>query len=100
VSGHAVLERFRERGRDWKGILLLPGPAALDLLQTCVAEDLRILGVDGFAVSRGDALESRLEDCLDLSGREHWDYSVEELCELAADHVRSCSATLFEVILP
>jgi hypothetical protein len=62
---------------------------ALQFVNHCEREKVRILGCDGFERPRGDVIQGPPEDCLDLSAKEYWDYSIPELCDVVRDHIRA-----------
>ena len=81
-------------------MLLFPTDIALEFVNDCERKDIRILGFDAFEPPTDDTIRCSLEDCLDLSLKEYWDYSVAELCDVARNHIRARGRMLFEFVIP
>jgi hypothetical protein len=93
------IEPYRSRAVVWRGMFLFPTDVALELLKDCEQKDIRILGCDVFDMPVGDTILSRFDNCLDVSTKEYWDYSVVELCGLVRDHILFKKDKLFEFTL-
>jgi hypothetical protein len=100
ATGSELLTKYRSKAVIFREMVLLPKDAALEFLDDCEREDIRLLGCDGFSLPQGDAIRSSLDDVLDVSGKEYWDYSVSELCDVLRDHVRMRAWLVFEFTLP
>lgn len=95
-----LLASYRERAVLWQEMTLFPPQLALEFLRDCAANQIRILGFESFDPPVGETIRLRSGDELDLSTRDYWDYSVEELCEVAGDAIRACEApVLYEFAL-
>ena|ERR1700677_1254808 len=94
-----LIEAYRSRAVEWRGMFLFPTDVALELLKDFEQNDIRILGCDVFDMPVGDTILARFDDCLDISTKEYWDYSVVELCDLVRDHILSKKDKLFEFTL-
>ena len=94
-----LLERYRPSAVKWNDLLLLPADAALALVDDCEREAIRLLGYDAFEPGQGDTMRCRPEDGLDASGRDYWDYSIEELCDVIRDSIRARASLLFAFLL-
>jgi hypothetical protein len=95
-----LMERYRLRVVVWRDLFLFPADVALEFLNDCEHQEIRLLGCDAFEMPRGDTIRSRFEDNLDVSGKEYWDYSISELCDVIRDYVELRSGKLFEFTLP
>lgn len=94
------IESYRSRVVVWRGMFLFPADVALEFLKDCEQKDIRILGCEVFDRPAGDTILSRFDDCLDVSTKEYWDYSIAELCDFAREHILSKEDKLFEFTLP
>ncbi len=81
-------------------MLLLPRDVALEFVTDCERNGIRLLGFDAFEPPASDTIRCRLEECLDVSTKDYWDYSVPELCDVMRDHIRSTDNLLFEFVMP
>jgi hypothetical protein len=95
-----LLDAYRSKAVLCRDTLLFPSDVAFEVLNHCEREQVRILGCDGFEPPRGDVIQRSLEDCLDLSTKEHWDYSIPELCDVVRDYIRARGGKFFEFVLP
>jgi hypothetical protein len=100
ATGSQLLARYHSKAIAFREMTLLSKDAALEFLDDCEREEIRLLGCDGFSLPEGDAIRSSLDDVLDVSGKEYWDYSVSELCDVLRDHVRMRAWLVFEFTLP
>jgi hypothetical protein len=100
VTGSELIAKYRSKAIVFREMTLLPKDAALDFLDGCEREEIRLLGCDGFSLPQGDLLRGSPDDVLDVSGKEYWDYSVSELCDVLRDHVRLRAWLVFEFTLP
>jgi hypothetical protein len=89
VTASELIESVRSGAVIFEGRVLLPPPVAMGFLAGCEREEVRLLGVDAFFPPSNGGLRGPLQDSLDFSGKEFWDYSVPELCELARELVMS-----------
>ncbi len=96
----SFLEDYRHRVVTWGDTLLFPADVAVEAVGAFKYRDIRLLGLDAFDSPTGDKFECRDEDCLDFSRKEYWDYSVEELCDIATEHIQARNELLFEFIEP
>jgi len=95
-----LLARYRAKATLWHERLLLPAAVALNFLGDCEQEEIRLLGCEAFEATHDGSIRSLPEDGLDVSGKDYWDYSVAELCDVFRDHIRTRSRMLFEFELP
>ena len=65
-------EKFRGRGIDQAGTLLLRADTALEMVEALPAENIRLLGIDGFRVSE-EGTQPLQDDSVDLSREERVD---------------------------
>lgn len=79
---------------------LFPTDVAAEAIGEFKQRNLRLLGLDAFDSQTEDEFECRPKDCLDFTHKEYWDYSVEELCDVATEHIQSRNELLFEFIEP
>ena len=100
ATGSELLARYRSKAIVFREMTLLPKDAALEFVDDCEREDIRLLGCDGFSLPQGDVIRRSVDDVLDVSGKEYWDYSVSELCDVLRDHIRMRAWLLFEFTLP
>jgi hypothetical protein len=96
----SFLEDYRHRVVKWGDILLFPADVAVEAVGDFKYRDIRLLGLDAFDSSTEDKFGRRDDDCLDFSRKEYWDYSVEELCDIATEHIQFRNDLLFEFIEP
>jgi hypothetical protein len=96
----SFLENYRHRVIHWESALLFPTDVAVEAIGEFKQRSLRLLGLDAFDSPTEDEFECRPEDCLDFTRKEYWDYSVEELCDVATEHIQSRNELLFEFIEP
>jgi hypothetical protein len=94
----SVLEGYRHRVIKWRDSLLFPADVAIEALNECKQKDIRLLGLDAFGASPDDAIQYQQDGSLDLSGKDYWDYSVAELCDIAMDYVWARNELLFEFV--
>ena len=97
LTGEELVQSYRSRAvvhRD--DGLLFPSVLALEFLEECERNELRLLGYNGF-IRRDDGL-IQIQDDLDLSGREHWDYSIAELCDIVRERIDARPDLLFEFV--
>jgi hypothetical protein len=59
--------------------VLFPADVAVEAVGEFKQRNLRLLDLDAFDSPTEDTFECRHEDCLDLSRKEYWDYSVVDL---------------------
>jgi hypothetical protein len=88
---------YRSKAVPWRDRLLLPASVALSLLDDCEEKDVRLSDCEAFEAMHDGSIRSLADEGLDASGKEYWDYSVEELCEVFRDHIRLRSRMLFEL---
>jgi len=61
--------QFASRFLRHGGVLLLSQADAIDMVHACIAENIRVLGIDGFWI-RGDMIQPSLENSVDFSSPE------------------------------
>lgn len=98
-SGEELLQSYESRAIPWKQMFLFSLSLALEFIADCERNDLRLLGLDAFEPPKGESIRCRLEDCLDVSVNEYWDYSVEELCHVVREFVSERPGLLFEFLV-
>ena len=96
----SFLEDYADRVVKLNGALLFPADVAVEAVETFKFRDARLLGIDVYGSGVDDEYERLYEDCLDFSQKEYWDYSVEELCEIAVEYIQSRNEFLFEFVEP
>ena len=80
-------------------MFLLPLSLSLEFLADCERNHVRLLGLDAFEPPEGDSIRCRLQDCLDVSGKDYWDYSIEELCQIVREFIADRPNLLFEFVV-
>ncbi|NYF91839.1 hypothetical protein RBB79_19410 [Tunturiibacter empetritectus] len=96
----SFLEDYRHRVVVWRGTLLFPADVAVEAVGEFKHRDIRLLGIEVFGSGEDDEYERLYEACLDFSQKKYWDYSADELCEIAVEHIQSKNEFLFEFIEP
>lgn len=98
MTGKELFEAYRGRAivhsRD---VFLFPTLLALEFVDDCQNNALRLLGYDAFQMLDGGFLQ--VQDYLDVSMREFWDYSVEELCDMVRQRIGTRPELVFEFVL-
>lgn len=98
LTGGELLRVYEPRAIRWREMFLFPLPLSLEFLGDCERNDVRLLGFDAFELPEGDSIRCRLEDCLDVSGKDYWDYSIVELCEIIREFIADRPDLLFEFV--
>jgi hypothetical protein len=96
----SFLEDYSHRVVKWNDALLFPADVAVEALSEFKFRNIRLLEIGSFGAGADGNYERRDEDSLDLSQKKYWDYSVEELCEIAVEHIQSRNELLFEFLEP
>jgi hypothetical protein len=96
----SFLEDYAHRAVNWNGTLLFPADVAVEAVGAFRFRNIRLLGIEVFDTGEDDEYECHYEDGLDFSQKKYWDYSAEELCEIAVEHIQSRNELLFEFIEP
>ena len=94
------LEDYRHRVIKWRDALLFPADVAVEAVGAFKSRNIRPLGIDVFGFGADNEYKYLDEKCLDFSQKEYWDYSAQELCEIAVEHIQSNNEFLFEFIEP
>jgi hypothetical protein len=98
MTGHQLLQSYRGRAIVYReDVLLFPPALAVEFVNECQHHAVRLLGYDAFSTQTGGFLQ--IQDYLDISGREYWDYSVEELCEIVRKRIPTQPDVVFEFVL-
>jgi hypothetical protein len=96
----SFLESYSHRAVKWGNTLFFPTDVAVEAIKEFRQRNVRLLGLDAFDSPTEGEFECRHEDCLDFSHKEYWDYSAEELCDIATEHIQSRNELLFGFIEP
>ncbi|WP_158942075.1 hypothetical protein [Granulicella sp. S190] len=96
----SFLEGYADRVVRWNGALLFPADVAVEAVGTFKFKNARLLGIDVYGSGTDHEYECRDEDCLDFTQKKYWDYSAEELCEIAVEYIQSRNEFLFEFVEP
>src|SRR5580704_2182148 len=99
LTGAELLRVYQPRAVSWREMFLFPLALSVEFVDACERNHVRPLGLDAFEPPAGDFIRCRLEDCLDLSRPEYWDYSVEELCLITREFIRVRPDLLFEFVV-
>ena len=99
LSGQALLESYKVKALSLRDMSLFPAGLAVQFIDACERNEIRLLGLDAFEPPEGESIRCRLEDCLDVSRDEYWDYRVEELCQVVREFVSARPSLLFEFVV-
>ena len=99
LSGEQLLRTYEAQGISWRDMFLFTLPLSLQFLGDCERNQVRLLGLDAFEPPEGESIRCRLEDCLDVSGKDYWDYSIEELCQIVREFIADRPNLLFEFVV-
>lgn len=93
-----IEQRYADRFIKFGGVLLLSKDDALQMVMACLAEGVRILGIDGFYVY-GDAIQPSLENSADFSSKEQQASYLDPAFSNPVDFLRTRNDQLmFEVV--
>ena len=99
MTGKELLRVYEPRAIQWREMFLFPLSLSLEFLADCERNGVRLLGLEAFDPPQGESIRCRLEDCLDVSGKAYWDYTVEELCAVIHDFLSMRPDLLFEFVV-
>ena len=96
-----VFKRHQSKGVLFREMVLFRPPDALSFVQDCRASGTRLLGFDGFSWISEEAIQTRLEDCLDVSLDRYSQMSDSERCLIAESFLeeRLAKDLLFEMVV-